>query len=385
MAALLEQSLTLQPKPFFRQLLARATKPGASDYDKQTLLKFIQWQALAAAEKPFPPLALTFEDAPPTGELAEVFGDLDLLYELARSPAFTLQTARALACTSRAFHFSGQTALKRWNLPPTPSRVYEYLLRLRGVPKGNDPVTQSQGLFEDMTCCLTAAHAKERSIEMVGRASGCSRVQAIEILRRWTPNKVDVLKQKPLRSAPSPKVLQPDLASCMTEVFGGALDADEDTLMTGCGWLPDLAAQVRAAGASLLAHPPSRSPTHARAPSQFGYNCTEINHQAMVNQNGVAGVLDRFGIARSDAPIGKTAHSFMLKATYKGEHCFFIDLRRDGRSVRKISAVIIAHGSGMGGGETAATVQADALGLARAAVGDMTMPEKIVNLEDFGL
>ena len=86
--------------------------------------------------------------------------------------------------------------------------------------------------------------------------------------------------------------------------------------------------QVRAAGASLLAHPPSRSPTHARAPSQFGYNCTEINHQAKVDQNGVAGVLERFGIARGDAPIGKVAHSYMLKATYKGEHCFFIDLRR---------------------------------------------------------
>ena len=100
--------------------------------------------------------------------------------------------------------------------------------------------------------------------------------------------------------------------------------------------------------------------------------------------SGTAGALDEFGVSRtSEVPIGGTAYSNMLAASYTGEHVFFLHIRVDGKIVRTLHFVVLGHGGGSCPGQHAAMCHMDALGLQRAAVGDVTLPDKFMDAEDY--
>ena len=264
---------------------------------------------------------------------------------------------RALACTSRSVYVVLYDILRRlrmrapdlWNIRQTLLEQKVYV-----VPVGSDQFTCAGGLFPHMVCCLTAAHCREWSISMLRRL-GFSYAETLVLLARWCSRADNILTFKAKR--PPVADLRRDARAFVKRMIKTIMAEEVTVVFVMTSWLLDLLAQWR-------------------------FNVVRMNHSAWQPEDGKNALADA-GVACSVVPAGKVSHSRMLSASYLGEHVFELELQSNKVRTHSARCVVMGHGGGSGAGQHAATVHYDALGLARAAVGETMMPKIVIHREDY--
>ena len=277
----------------------------------------------------------------------------------------------ALACASISINTDLRVFLRERRLGPVlAAKVLDELLKPGKliVPVGQDPETSVGGLFAGPVCVMTCGHAKERSINMVGLASGCGRQGAIDFLEVWRHEGDNVLGSKAAGSSFS--LMQRDSGQLVNRLIKLAMNRSETeppmTLICH-GWAADLLHQLRL---------------------RFWLMANSARLRS-TNQAGPIGtcVFDDYDVKHTEGEPGKQTRSNMMTATYEGENTGRWLLRQGGEGgeiVRVVHYCILGHGGGSGAGQHEANCANDALGFARAVVADFIQPDITIDIDEDG-
>ena len=96
-------------------------------------------------------------------------------------PRLVLADQRTLACVNRRLASSLSPLVYNLAVVPSKPTVYHTLSCRYVVGLGNDPTTSSDGLFPGLKPCpLTAKHSYEHFTNVLMKAGGCSKAEAVE-------------------------------------------------------------------------------------------------------------------------------------------------------------------------------------------------------------
>ena len=275
---------------------------------------------------------------------------------------------------------------------PSQCQVREALTKAVVVPIGIDPCTKYGGAFGfEAQSVQTAAHSAEASIRVVKYATGLPEHEVEALLKAWARNALDVLRSK--TSARPPLGQLRSEATEMVKELIQRVEREEDKTVVALlyGWVPEL----------LL---------------QWHFNTAKITYTAKVKVDGSNTLADN-GVLHSEPDEYSNVYSRMMPASCAhprlkqlglghgprptheplsqrgvcaarlpdtGAAVVHVRLLKAGQVVRTFTACSLGHGGGSGAGQHAASVERDALGFARAVVGQTTMPTIDVNIEAFG-
>jgi len=274
------------------------------------------------------------------------------------------RSLRALACASISINTDLRVNTYDLRRGPLPCEVLDELLKPGKliVPVGQDPETSVGGLFAGPVCVMTCGHAKERSINMVGLASGCGRQGAIDFLEVWRHEGDNVLGSKAAGSSFS--LMQRDSGQLVNRLIKLAMNRSETeppmTLICH-GWAADLLHQLRL---------------------RFWL----MANSARLRSTNTC-VFDDYDVKHTEGEPGKAVRSNMMTATYVGENTGRWLLRQGGEGgeiVRVVHYCILGHGGGSGAGQHEANCASDALGFARAVVADFIQPDITIDIDEDG-
>ena len=280
-------------------------------------------------------------------------------------------TLHALACASISINTDLRVFLRERLLGPVlAAKVLDELLKPGKLikPIGQDPNTSVGGLHPGKVCVMTCAHGKVRSINLVELAAGCGRQRAIDFLREWRYEGDDVLGSKAAgKSFPLMQHDSGQLLKCVIDQAMSRSEAEPPMTLIFHGWAADLLHQLRL---------------------RFWLMANSATLRS-TDESGQIGTchLDDNDVKHTEGEPGTKVCSNMLTATYEGENVGRWLLRQGGEGgeiVRKVHYCILGHGGGSGAGQHESNCAHDALGFARAVVGDFIQPDITIDIDEDG-
>ena len=353
-------SLSIPAKmPHVDALLELAADPQASESLIILVREFLLDNRLAANVPQLPREEVTSLSLPLLVQLQPVLATL--------CSFLGSSSLRALACASIGINADLRVFLYDLRRGPLPCEVLDELLKPGTLikPIGQDPETSVGGLHPGKVCVMTCAQAKVRSINLVELAAGCGRQPAIDFLGLWRHEGDDVLGSKAAgKSFPLMQHDSGQLLKCVIDQAMSRSEAEPPMTLIFHGWAADLLHQLQL---------------------RFWL----MAHTAALRKKGQIGtcVFDDYDVKHTEGEPGTAVRANMLTATYEGENVGRWLLRQGGEGgeiVRKVHYCILGHGGGSGAGQHESNCAHDALGFARAVVGDFIQPDITIDIDEDG-